>query len=213
VATVARLAAFAVLAASCCATAGAVDPSRLSSMPLTRAALGKDGVALFLAVDSGVDTNTEAARNAGHGITGADLTRDGRISGYTLHYYLPDAAKPQNLLGVQTIAELYRNGPSAVKGVSFWRQVTESLNGIRSGGVTVALAPFHARVGDTSFAYELTYQRAGAPIGYLGDIVFRTGNLLGAVFVTTRDEPGLQARTLKLANRLLAKMRRVSRGG
>jgi hypothetical protein len=78
--------------------------------------------------------------------------------------------------------------------------------------VTIQLAPFKARVGGDAFAFELTYQRAGKTLGYVGDIVFRSGNLLGAVFVTSNSEEGLRTRTLNLALRLSLRIKQVLAG-
>lgn len=160
-----------------------------------------------------MSSRTDAARNAGHGITAADLARAGRITGYALDYFLTDRATPQNVLGVKSLAELYRSKPAAVKGLSFWRKITESLGTTRGQGVTIALTPFPAQVGDGAYAFELTYQRGGKPVGYLGDVVFRTGDLLGAVYVTVHDDTGLRSRTLELARKLLARTHRVAPGG
>ena len=60
-----------------------------------------------------------------------------------------------------------------------------------------------------SYAYELTYWRAGRPVFYTGDVVFRTGDLLGAVFVTSTGQLGLRNRTLLLAHRLAAQIAQV----
>ena len=210
-----RLAAVAVCAAVLCPAAAALDPGRLALMPLPREALGPDAAGLSLADDSGVDSNADAARHAGGGVTAADLARYGRITGYTLDYVLPLAsARPaaHSLLGVQTIAELYRDGSTATKGLAFWLGVTRALSAKKVNGVTVGLSPFEARVGDGAFAFELTYRRAGKPILYVGDVVFRTGDLLGAVFVTAGDRTGLRPRTLALAGRLEARIRQVVAG-
>ena len=112
---------------------------------------------------------------------------------------------------MQTIAELYRDRPAATKGLAFWRGVTRALNGRTTNGVTIGLSPFEARVGDGAFGFELTYRRGGKPVFYVGDVVFRTGALLGAVFVTAGDEAGLRARTVDLARRLATRIDRVVR--
>ena len=211
-----RLVLLAALGAALCPAARAIDGPRLASMPLPKHLLGADAGALALASDSGVSSNADAARHAGQGLTGSDLARTGRVTGYTLDYVLPSTAVAgdfQSLLGVQTIAELYRNKPAAVKGLAFWRGVTSSLGKRLTNGTTVDLSPFRAQVGDGAYAFELRYRRSGQTLGYIGDVVFRHGNLLGAVFVTSRDKVGLRARTLDLAERLLARMRRVSAGG
>lgn len=183
-------------------------------MPLPRQALGADATGLPLANDSGIDSNSDAAQNAGTGVTAADLTSYGRITGYTLDYASPAGASlvPHGLLEVKTIAELYRNNSMAARGLVFWRGVTETLGSSTSNGVTIRLAPFKARVNGDAFAFELTYQRAGKTLGYVGDIVFRTGNLLGAVFVTSSDETGLRTRTLDLASRLARRIKQVLAG-
>ena len=134
-----------------------------------------------------------AARHAGGGVTAADLARYGRITGYTLDYALPLAsARPaaHSLLGVQTIAELYRgriHGDERARVLARCHESVEREEGERRHG---GLSPFEARVGDGAFAFELTYRRAGRPILYVGDVVFRTGDLLGAVFVTAGDRKG-----------------------
>jgi hypothetical protein len=194
------------------ASAAAVGGNRLAFMPLPKEALGPEAARFVLVSDSGVDTNADAARHAGRGATAAGLARAGRITGYTLDYALPPSVlrQPPRLLGVQTIAELYRDGPTARAGLRFWRGVTRALRASRANGVTVRLAPFTARVGDGAFAYELTYRRPGAAPVYVGDVVFRTGDLLGALFVTASDEAGLRGRTTALARRLEARMRLVA---
>jgi hypothetical protein len=206
--------AFAACLAILCPAAGAFDPSRLALMPLPRQVLGLGANALLLANDSGVDSNADAALNSGDGVTAADLTRDGRVTGYTLDYARPadPLFAPQGLLEVQTIAELYRNTAMASKGLRVWRGVTSRLSSSVSNGVTIRLSPFSAHVDDDAFAFELTYRRAGKPLAYVGDVVFRTGDLLGAVFVTDSNKAGLRTRTVSLASRLALRIQQVLAG-
>jgi hypothetical protein len=210
-----RIAALAVIASALCPAASAVVTGRVDLMPLPRSALGPGTAALALTTDSGILSNAYAARNAGPGFTAADLAKSGRITGYTLDYFLPNATVPQTrhaLLGVQTIAELYRDRPTAIRGLAFWRGVTRKLAGRQANGVTVAVSPFRARVGEGAFGFEIVYRHAGQPLYYVGDVVFRSGALLGAVFVTATDRIGLRTRTLHLADRLARRMRRVLDG-
>ena len=211
----ARLAALAVCLAIFCPIAAATEPSLLALMPLPREALGPDAAALQLVKGSGLDSNADAARHAGDGFTAADLARAGRITGYTLDYARPgmsrlNAAHP--LVEVQTIAELYRDEARATKGLAFWRSVTRVLAAGKPNGFTVVVSPFAARVGDGAFAFELTLWRGGKPRLYVGDIVFRTGDLLGAVFVTVTHDAGLRARSIELAGKLSARIQRVAAG-
>jgi hypothetical protein len=181
-------------------------------MPLPRRALCPIAAALVLAPDSGVASNADAARDAGHGVTAADLAKRGRITGYALDYVVPNAIVPQKrraVLGVKTIAELYRDRATAARGLAFWRGVTRRLSGRQANGVTVAASAFLAHVGDGSFAFELSYRRAGQPLYYVGDVVFQTSRLLGAVFVSATDGIGLRARTLQLAGSLATRIARV----
>jgi ABC-type amino acid transport substrate-binding protein len=207
--------ALAACATILCPSAGAGDTSRLALMPLPRQALGADAKAFLLAKDSGVDSNADAASNAGSGVTAADLTSYGRITGYTLDYARPAASGlhvPRGLLNVKTIAELYRDNSTAAKGLVFWRRVTKESSSSTSDGVTVRLSSFDAHVNGNAFGFELTYQFAGKPFGYVGDIVFRTGDMLGAVFVTATDEAGLRTRTVSLANGLALRIKQVQAG-
>ena len=184
-------------------------------MPLPRQVLGADAVALSLVPGSGVDSNADAARHAGHGVTATDLSRYGRITGYTLDYARPGAialGSAHALLEVQTIAELYRDESAATKGLAFWRGVTRAQSADKTGGVSVSVVPFTARVGDGTFAFELIYTLAGKGRYYTGDVVFRIGDLLGAVFVTTTDDVGLRARTVDLADKLAARIQQVLAG-
>ena len=184
-------------------------------MPLPRQALGPSAAALSLVGDSGVDSNANAARHAGAGVTAADLSRYGRITGYTLDYDHPPASALRAghaLLEVQTIAELYRDAPAATRGLAFWRRVTSAESRTRTNGVSVDLVAFMARAGDGSFAFELTYTLPGKARLYIGDVVFRIGDLLGAVFVTTTGDAGLRARTVGLANILAARIQHVLLG-
>ena len=197
------------------ATSADAGAGRLELMPLPRAALGSDTAALVLAPGSGVVSNASAARDAGPGFTAANLAERGRITGYTLDYVLPNATVPQRryrLLGVQTIVERYRDPAAAARGLSFWRGVTRRRSGVYAGGVTVGLSVFRARVGNGSFAFELSYRRVGQALYHVGDIVFRSGRLLGAVFVSATDVNGLRARTLDLADHLAIRIRRVLAG-
>ena len=113
---------------------------------------------------------------------------------------------------MQTIAELYRGEAAATKGLAFSRGVTRALSEKKMNGITVGLSRLQVRIGDGAFAYELTYRRGAKPILYVGDVVFRTGDLLGAVFVTAGDRTGLRARTVGLADRLAARIRQVVSG-
>jgi hypothetical protein len=194
------------------ATSAGAAGARLELMPLPRAALGSDAAALVLAPGSGVVSNAAAARDAGPGSTAASLAKRGRITGYTLDYVLPDATVPKKrptLLAVQTIVERYRDRAAAAQGLSFWRRVTRRRSGVYSGGVTVGLSGFRAHVGNGDFAFELSYRRVGQALYYVGDIVFRSGELLGAAFVSATDRTGLRARTLDLADHLAIRIRRV----
>jgi hypothetical protein len=187
----------------------------LNQMPLPRSALGAGSAALVRAPDSGVASNAYAAQDAGVGITAADLAKRGRITGYTLDYVAPNATVPQTrhaLLGVKTIAELYRDPAMATQGLTFWRDVTRKLSGHTTNGVSVVASRFGASVGDGAFAFELTYRDKGQPLYYVGDVVFRSGRLLGSVFVSATDDIGLRARTLQLANSLASRIRRVDAG-
>ena len=207
--------AFAACAAALCPTAAAFEPSRLALMPLPRQTFGPDAAALSLVRDSGADSNADAARHAGGGVTAADLSRYGRITGYTLDYDHPPASAfhaARALLEVQTIAELYRDESAATNGLAFWRGVTRALTASKANGVSIGLMPFGARVGDATFAFELTYSLAGKPLYYVGDVVFRSGDLLGAVFVTATDDAGLRSRTASLADKLAARIRQVLAG-
>jgi hypothetical protein len=198
-----------------CSSASAAGPARLDLMPLVRSALGPGAASLVLASDSGVVSNASAAQDAGPGFTAADFTKRGRITGYARDYVLPNATVPQTrhvLLDVRTIAELYRNQATATRGLAFWRGVTLKLSGSHANGVTVAVSAFRARIGDGSFAFELTYRDAGGPLYYVGDIVFRSSRLLGAVFVSATDGIGLRTRTLHLADDLASRIRRVRAG-
>lgn len=208
-----RLAALALgLGALWSATASTV---RLDLMPLPRSALGSGSGALVLAPDSGVASNAYAAHDAEHGVTAADLAKRGRITGYVLDYVVPDAIVPQarqELLGVRTIAELYRGPAAATGALAFWRRVTRELAGPHANAVTVSVATFPTRIDDGSFGFEVTYRQAGEPLYRVGDVVFRTGRLLGSVFVTATEEAGLRERTVQLADRLASRIRRVLDG-
>ncbi len=187
----------------------------LDLMPLPRSALGAGSAALVRAPDSGVVSNAYAAQDAGGGITAADLAKRGRITGYALDYAVRNATVPQTrhvLLGVKTMAELYRDPATATRGLTFWRDVTRKLSGRMTNGVRVVASPFRTGVGDGAFAFELTYRLTGRPLYYVGDVVFRSGRLLGSVFVSATDDIGLRARTLQLAHSLVRRIRRVDAG-
>ena len=207
-------AALTACATSLCSSAAAAVPSRLALMPLPKKALGADATAFLLMSDSGVDSNAAAASNAGSGVTAADLARYGRVTGYALDYARPATGPqvPRGLLKVKTIAELYRNSSTAAKGLVFWRGVTKASSSSTSDGVTVRLSSFKADVNSDAFGFELTYQFGGEPFGYVGDVVFRSGDMLGAVFVTATDEAGLRARTVSLANSLALRIKQGQAG-
>lgn len=210
-----RVAALAVGLALLCSVASAAPAGHLGLMPLPRSALGPGTAALMLAPDSGVVSNAFAARDAGRGFTGADLAKRGRITGYALDYALPNATVPQTkhvVLDVRTIAELYRGRATATRGLAFWRRVTTNLSGPHADGITVAISAFRARVGDGNFGFELTYRQAGKPLYYVGDVVFRSGRLLGAVFMSATDAVGLRWRTVHLADGLVSRIKRVLAG-
>ena len=184
-------------------------------MPLPRSALGAGSAALVLAPDSGVVSNAAAAKDAGQGFTATDLATRGRITGYSRDYLLPNATVPEKrhrLLGVRTIAELYRNPGTATRGLAFWRAVTRRLSVGQANGVRIAMSPFRATIGNGAFAFELAYRQLGQPLYYVGDVVFRSGSLLGAVFVSATDRVDLRARTVRLADRLATRISSVAAG-
>jgi hypothetical protein len=203
------------LAVSVVLGVSAAGAGHLDLMPLPKSALGAGRAALVRAPDSGVVSNAHAAQDAGGGITAADLAKRGRITGDALDDAVPNATVPQArhaLLGVKTMAELYRDPATATRGLTFWRDVTRKLSGRTTNGVKVLASPFRAGVGDGAFAFELTYRLTGQPLYYVGDIVFRSGRMLGSVFVSATDDIGLRARTLQLANSLASRIRRVDAG-
>src|ERR1700744_220553 len=188
----------------------AAGTGHLNLIPLRKSALGAGRGALVRAPDSGVVSNAYAAQDAGNGITAAGLAKRGRITGYALDYVVPNTTLPQArhaLLGVKTMAELYRDPATAARGLTFWRDVTRKLSGRMPHGVRVVASQFRAGVGDGAFAFELTYRLKGHPLYYVGDVVFRSGQLLGSVFVPATDGIGLRARTLHLANSLASRIR------
>jgi hypothetical protein len=188
---------------------------RLDLMPLPRSALGAGSAALARARDSGVVTNGDAAQDAGDGFTGAELAKRGRIVGYALDYVVPKAVLPQAgraLLGVKTMAELYRDPATASRGLAFWREVTRKRARRPTNGVTVSVSRFRANMSGGAFGFELTYRLAGKPLYYVGDIVFRSGRLLGSVFVSATDNIGLRARTLQFADSLAGRMQHIGAG-
>lgn len=206
----------ALLCAPGSASASAPGIGQLNLMPLPRSALGGGTGGLVLAPDSGIDSNAAAAKDAGKGFTAADLANRGRITGYERDYVRPNATLPQKrheLLTVRTIAERYRDPASAARGLGFWRGVTRRVSGRRQNGVTATISPFRAGIGDGAFAYDLVYRFGTQPLYYEGDIVFRSGSLLGAVFVSATDAHGLRARTLRLADRLASRIRHVAADG
>jgi hypothetical protein len=206
------VAALAACAAALCSTAAAA-PGKLALMPLPKQSLGADAQTFALTKDSGVDSNATAARNAG--VAAAVLVGDGRITGYALDYVrqtLPTILPATELLEVKSIAERYRDEATAAKGLRFWQGVTRMLTAGHPSGFTITLSAFRARVGDGTFAFMLRYRRTGAPTLYVGDVVFRTGDLLGAVFVTTTGDAGLRARTIHLAHVLATRIKRVAAG-
>ena len=195
--------------------AAAASPAQLALMALPKQLLGPGAASLTRTPESGVDSNAAAARNAGAGYTAKDLARAGRVTGFTLDFARTVARLAPGsgtLLEVQSIAELYRDAPAASKGLVFWRGVTTALERRTVDGVAVSLAPFAADVADGAFAYELTYSRSHVPLAYVGDVVFRSGDLLGAVFVTTTGRGGLETRTVDLARTLAARMHAVLAG-
>jgi hypothetical protein len=114
------------------ATASSTASVKLALVPLSRVQLGPAARHLRLAHDSGVVSNSDAARNANTHVTAKQLANLGRVSGYLLDYGSPfgDSAGAHEM---QTEIDRYRSAADARKGFAFWQgeeQKHPPLNGI-----------------------------------------------------------------------------------
>jgi hypothetical protein len=188
----AAIVAAAAVAGSVLAAGPAITNARLALMPLPKAALGPDAIALPLDPDSGVKTNAQAASDAFGHVTGADLARLGRLSGYDLDYN--DAAGKalvagKGLLEVETGVELYRDETAAAHGLAFWRKDTMRATSLHTPGLSMTTATFPVSgLGPSTFAFSATLKLKGKRPFYGAEILFQVGRLLAAVSVSGAQE-------------------------
>jgi len=208
---VAAAAAAAALVAGAPAGASTGTPAALASMPLPASALGTQVAGLPLAADSGVVTNSKAAGNASGHVTGAQLAKLGRLTGYQLDFGgMPRSAR---LSEVQTGVEEYTSSGAAVHGLAFWKQDDLKVDEAKTLGAKVSIARFDASgLGSGSFGDAGTIVLKGMPTIAGADVGFRFGRYLGSVTVEGRSVDDVRALAVRDARALRARMRDVLAG-
>jgi hypothetical protein len=103
------------------AAASSTARVNLALVPLPSSALGAAARHLPIAHDSGVVSNSAAARDASGQVTAKQLKRRGRVSGYLLDYGSPFGSSA-GIHEIQTEIDRYRSAAEARKGFAFWRR-------------------------------------------------------------------------------------------
>ncbi|HEY2740689.1 MAG TPA: hypothetical protein VGI69_00745 [Gaiellaceae bacterium] len=119
------------------ASASGASQLKLALLPLPKAALGQAGRSLFLAPDSGTDSNAYSASQATGAVTAERLKRLGRISGYLLDYGTPFSDSPA-VSEIQTEVERYRTPAEARQGLGFWRKNELDARALKRFGLHVS---------------------------------------------------------------------------
>ena len=184
-------------------------------MPLPVSVLGSGGNGLSLDPrDSGARTNAAAAADATGKVTGAQLTRLGRITGYQLDYSDPAAyAQGHGLIELTTGVDVYHDAGAASRALTFWRQDDLLNRTYASSLMSVSVKWYSAgAVGGRSYALLFELAPAGAPPVYETDLAFTRGDLLGAVSLTGASGDGIEAEAAGLAQKLSARIRAARAG-
>src|SRR4051794_37612162 len=155
-------------------------------MPVPASAIGSAAHGFRLdPSSSGVRTNSDAADDATGNVTGAQLSRLGRLTGYELDYADPAARaleRQQGLLDIATAVEAYHDPAAAERGLSFWRRDELVLKTFAVPRLGVSVHSFPVRgVGPRSYSLLLVLTARGAPALYDADVSFASGSLIGTV--------------------------------
>ena len=138
---VASLAGAGVVTVATAAAAGTLSSRQLALMPLPLSAYGARVAELPIAHDSGVVTNSDAARITNQGVSVATFVKLGRLTGYTLDYgsKIPGGS---GVTEAQTTVESYRSAAAAEAGLAFWRKDDADVAGLSASGLTVQFSRF-----------------------------------------------------------------------
>lgn len=205
-----------MLTSAAAGSRAAIPQSALALMPLPKSALGAAALSLPLDSDSGVQTNSKAAKNANGKVTASQLDKLGRITGYDLDYN--DAgghalAVRRGLLQVDTGVELYRSPAAARSGLAFWRKDATSVGRYRSLGMSIKVKMFRpSGVLAPSFGATAVLKLSGKPPIYGVELGFVTGRLVGEVSVSAADASDRRGYAVSLAKQLATRIRDVLAG-
>lgn len=196
------------------ATARSTASVDLALVPLPRSALGTAGQHLPIARDSGVVSNSAAASYASVHVTGKQLQRLGRVTGYLLDYGSPFGSTA-GIHEIQTGIDRYRSVADARKGFAFWRRDElkhPPLSGVRFSMRKLQLSglakPNWAFAGSVSIKGLKTVRGVDAEIQhgpYLLDVSVAAGSTAAAARLVSTIARRFYARfRLALAGRLHA---------
>lgn len=200
---------------------GQVTKARLALMVLPRSALGPLAVRLRVKHPAGFYTNVQSATaSLDPRITGALLTKDGRLTGYALGYSLGRSRFEDALfrgsgpLNIVTEVDLYRHKTDPAKLIAKGLSDLRALVGkrVRGGAILRRSASFRLpRIGDgaVGIRVEVSIKRFHV---YYTEVVFRRGRLLAHAIEARADARNVDTALTALSRALESRIQGVLTG-
>jgi hypothetical protein len=198
-----------------------VTKAHLALMVLPRSALGPAWTRFRDKHPVGFYTNAQsAAGSLDPRITGASLSKDGRLTGYALGYSLRRSRFERALfqgsgaLNILTDAELYRDkvGPATTmaRGLRDLRALVGKP--VRGGAILVRGATFRVpRIGDGAEGIRLEIRIKGFHVHYT-EVAFRYGRLLAETIEARADPQNVDTALIAVSRALEGRIERVLTG-
>jgi hypothetical protein len=190
--------------------------SRLSLMPLRAVSLGPEARNLPLDHDSGVQTNSESAKEANSNFTSKDVAKVGQITAYQLDYRdrgLGALQAGRGLFNVGTEVRLFRSVTDAKRGLAFWSKDELNVKPATEVGVSIKVTQFPTPgLGDAGHGFQGTTRLSGKAPYYWIDVWFRSGRILASVSVSAADRGRALPLALDLAQKLQTRIEGVVAG-
>jgi hypothetical protein len=181
-----------------------VTKAQLAAMVLPAEELGPEVVKLEVDDDVGVVDNRQAADDSlDPDDTGKSLRGEGRLLGYKLSYSHPRlaSANTKGVLGLGSLVEVLEGPVDAAQYLHARLNDYERFKNAVPGFKLSGYSTFEALVGDEAGGEQIKLTVRGVLTGYLTDVYFRRGRIVGSVEIVRTDREDAQEKALELADR------------
>jgi hypothetical protein len=192
-----------------------VTKAQLAAMVLPAEELGPEVAKLEVDDDVGVVDNRQAADDSlDPDDTGKSLRGEGRLLGYKLSYSHPKlaSANTKGVLGLGSLVEVLEGPVDAAQYLHARLNDYERFKNAVPGFKLSGYSTFEALVGDEAGGEQVKLTVRGVLTGYLTDVYFRRGRIVGSVEIVRTDREDAQEEALELATELDSRIQAVLSG-